>query len=83
MWGLTGGLNAIVRVDPEILEVDERDMVWLSDFGAYAVVRFDLCVRSLKCLVCLATPAMSGRFLAGPTMWLPASAADQLVVIRY
>ena len=64
--------------------VDERDMVWLSDFGSNLVLRFD--PENEKFEVFALTSNLSNvRQILGRVgeVWLPESAADQLVRIRY
>lgn len=63
--------------------VDERDVVWLSDFSANAVVSFDPATEAFTSFPLPGEPGdvrqIHGR--AGE-VWLPESAADQLVVLR-
>ena len=64
--------------------VDERDMVWLSDFDSNLVLRFD--PENEKFEVFALTSNLSNvRQILGRVgeVWLPESAADQLVRIRY
>ena len=64
--------------------VDERDMVWLSDFGANAVVRFDPQSEEFEAFQLPSNPSNVRQILGRRgEVWLPESAADQLVVIRY
>jgi len=64
--------------------VDERDMVWLSDFGANAVVRFDPQSEEFEAFPLPSNPSNVRQILGRRgEVWLPESAADQLVVIRY
>ena len=64
--------------------VDERDMVWVSDFGANAVVRFDPRKEQFETFQLPSNPSNVRQILGRPgEVWLPESAADQLVVIRY
>ena len=64
--------------------VDERDAVWLSDFGANTVVRFDPETEEFEVFDLPSTPSNVRQILGRPgEVWLPESAADQLVVIRY
>jgi virginiamycin B lyase len=64
--------------------VDSDDLVWLSDFGANAVVSFN---PASEKFVVFDLPSRPGnvRQILGRTgeVWLPESAADQLVVIRF
>ena len=64
--------------------VDERDMVWLSDFGANAVVRFDPQSEEFEAFPLPSNPSNVRQILGRPgEVWLPESAAAQLVLIRY
>ncbi len=64
--------------------VDERDMVWLSDFGANAVVRFDPQSEEFEAFPLPSNPSNVRQILGRRgEVWLPESAGDQLVVIRY
>ncbi len=64
--------------------VDENDMVWLSDFGANAVVRFDPESELFEVFDLPGNPSNVRQILGRRgEVWLPESAADQLVVIRY
>ena len=63
--------------------VDEKDMVWLSDFGANAVLRFDPEKEEFEVFDLPGNPGNVRQILGRPgEVWLPESAADQLVVIR-
>ena len=63
--------------------VDERDIVWLSDFGGNAVVRFDPESEKFEVFDLPGNPGNVRQILGRPgEVWLPESAADQLVVIR-
>ena len=64
--------------------VDERDVVWLSDFGANAVLRFDPQSGEFQAFQLPSNPGNVRQILGRPgEVWLPELAADQLVVIRY
>lgn len=63
--------------------VDDQDLVWLSDFGANAMVRFDPGSQEFEVFPLTSNPSNVRQFLGRPgEVWLPESAADQLVVIR-
>ena len=63
--------------------VDENDMVWLSDFNANAMVRFDPTAEEFEVFDLPGRPSNVRQILGRPgEVWLPESAADQLVVIR-
>jgi virginiamycin B lyase len=68
---------------PYAVYVDERDVVWLSDFGANALVRFEPRTERFT-RVPLPTPAAAVRQLHGRRgeVWGAESAADKLVVVR-
>jgi virginiamycin B lyase len=63
--------------------VDEQDDVWLSDFGANALVRFDPDTESFAVLP-LPDPQAAVRQLLGRPgeVWGAESGADKLVVVR-
>jgi virginiamycin B lyase len=62
--------------------VDERDIVWLTDFGADAIVRFDPTTEAFRVFP-LDGPAQVRQLLGRPgEVWGAESAADRLVVIR-
>lgn len=64
--------------------VDDRDDVWLSDFGANAIHRFDPDTETFDTFPLTDNPANVRQILGRPgEVWLPESAADRLVVIRY
>ena len=64
--------------------VDERDMVWLSDFGGNSVVRFDPESEEFQVFALPSDPGNVRQILGRDgEVWLPESAADQLVRIRY
>ena len=63
--------------------VDENDLIWLSDFDANAVVRFDPTTEAFEVFDLPSDPSNVRQILGRPgEVWLPESAADQLVVIR-
>ncbi|MDQ3226472.1 MAG: lyase [Chloroflexota bacterium] len=63
--------------------VDERDDVWLSDFGANALVRFDPDTETFA-IVSLLDPGAAVRQILGRPgeVWGAESGADALVVVR-
>jgi len=64
--------------------VDEHDLVWLSDFGANAMVRFDPEAEVFEVFDLPSNPSNVRQILGRPgEVWLPESAGDQLVVIRF
>jgi virginiamycin B lyase len=63
--------------------VDERDQVWLSDFGANAMVRFDPQAESFEVFPLPGTPANVRQILGRPgEVWGAESGVDKIVVIR-
>ena len=68
---------------PYAVFVDDRDKVWLSDFGANALVRFDP-ARSRFTRVRLPSPNAAVRQILGRRgeVWGAESGTDKLVVIR-
>ena len=75
-WRLPGaapGLRGLRRRDGR---------VWLSDFGANALVRFDPPTETFRCFPS-ATPSNVRQILGRPgEVWGAESAADSLVVVR-
>ena len=64
--------------------VDEKDLVWLSDFGGNSVVRFDPKTEEFEVFNLPSNPGNVRQILGRDgEVWLPESAADQLVVISY
>lgn len=64
--------------------VDANDLVWLSDFSANAIVSFDALIEEFVVYDLPSSPSNVRQILGRPgEVWLPESAADQLVVIRY
>jgi virginiamycin B lyase len=63
--------------------VDKNDTVWLSDFGANAIVRFDPIKEKFN-VVTLPTPGANVRQILGRPgeIWGAESGADKLVVVR-
>jgi virginiamycin B lyase len=63
--------------------VDERDIVWLSDFGANALVRFDPQAESFSAFPLPSAPANVRQILGRPgEVWGAESGVDKLVVVR-
>lgn len=63
--------------------VDDRDIVWLSDFTADAVVSFDPTTETTTSYPLPGDPGEVRQIHGRPgEVWLPESAADQLVVLR-
>ena len=63
--------------------VDDRDKVWLSDFGANALVRFDPATGRFT-RVPLPSPGAAVRQILGRggEVWGAESGTDKLVVVR-
>jgi virginiamycin B lyase len=68
---------------PYAVFVDDNDRVWVSDFGANALLRFDP-QRGRFTTVRLPTPDAAVRQLLGRPgeVWGAESATDKLVVVR-
>jgi len=64
--------------------VDERDMVWVSDFGANAVHAFDPEREEFVATYPGSGPDANVRQILGRSgeVWLPESGLDRLVLIR-
>jgi virginiamycin B lyase len=63
--------------------VDERDDVWLSDFGANALVRFMPRTQRFTTIALPSSPAEVRQLLGRPgEIWGAESGADKLVVVR-
>src|SRR5215204_3684810 len=68
---------------PYAVYVDERDVVWLSDFGANALVRFDPKTEKFNRLVLRSSPANVRQILGRRgEVWGAESGVDKLVVVR-
>jgi virginiamycin B lyase len=64
--------------------VDERDDVWLTDFGANAIHRFDPDTETFETFTLPHVPGNVRQLLGRPgEVWGAESGADQLVVIRF
>jgi virginiamycin B lyase len=63
--------------------VDDEDMVWLSDFGANALVRFDPDEEAFTTFELPSSPANVRQILGrSGEVWGAESGVDQLVIIR-
>ncbi len=63
--------------------VDDRDQVWLTDFGANALVRFDLTRELFDVFPHVSSPANVRQILGRPgEVWGAESGVDKLVVAR-
>jgi virginiamycin B lyase len=63
--------------------VDDRDDVWLSDFGANALVRFDPATQEFISLSLPSDPGDVRQIHGRPgEVWGAESAADRLVVVH-
>ncbi|MGH8916580.1 MAG: virginiamycin B lyase family protein [Acidimicrobiia bacterium] len=63
--------------------VDDLDVVWASDFGSNSVVRFDPVAEEFDVFALPSDPGNVRQIHGRPgEVWLPESAADNLVVIR-
>ena len=63
--------------------VDDQDTVWLSDFGANAIVRFDPVLEQFTVYELPSPEAAIRQILGRPgEIWGAESAVDKLVVIR-
>ena len=81
----TGVGGYIPAPDPRAyaVYVDDEDAVWVSDFGANAIHRFDPKTKSFETFSLPSQPGNVRQILGRPgEVWAPESAADQLIVIR-
>jgi len=63
--------------------VDEADIVWVSDFGANAMVRFDPVTEEFSVYPLPHDPGEVRQILGRPgEVWGAESAVDHLIVIR-
>lgn len=68
---------------PYAVFVDDRDQVWVSDFGTNAIVRFLPTDESFTTVPLPAEPGDVRQLLGRPgEVWGAESAADALVVVR-
>jgi virginiamycin B lyase len=64
--------------------VDERDQVWLSDFGSNALVRFDPLSETFEVFALPSAGAAVRQLLGRPgEVWGAESGTDKLVVLRF
>jgi virginiamycin B lyase len=65
------------------VHANHMDIVWLSDFGASAMLRFDPKTEQFTVYKSTSRNASVRQILGRPgEVWLPESGADKLVVIR-
>ena len=77
-WKLPGRLPQAYAV-----YVDERDIVWVSDWGADAILSFDPKTERFTSFPTSEKGADVRQILGRPgEVWLPESATDRLMVIR-
>jgi virginiamycin B lyase len=63
--------------------VDDKDIVWLTDFGANALVRFDPVTEQFKVFPWPTGNALVRQLLGRPgEIWGAESATDKIVVLR-
>ena len=63
--------------------VDDQDKVWLSDWGANAVVRFDPTTEKFDSFPNAREDANIRQILGRPgEVWLPESGTDRVTVIK-
>jgi virginiamycin B lyase len=68
---------------PYAVYVDDKDIVWLSDFGANALVRFDLDTEKFTRITLPSSPANVRQILGRPgEVWGAESAVDKLFLVR-
>jgi virginiamycin B lyase len=68
---------------PYAVFVDDKDMVWLSDFGSNALTRFDPSQQKFE-IFTLPSPGANVRQLLGSPgqVWGAESGTDKIVLIR-
>ncbi len=77
-WKLPGS-----RPQAYAVYVDDKDRVWLSDFGANALVMFDPRTEQFRSFPSDAPNASVRQILGRPgEVWGAESGADRLVVVR-
>jgi streptogramin lyase len=71
------------RPMPYAVYVDENDMIWLSDFGANALVRFDPAQEAFEPFP-IPSPGANVRQILGRAgeIWGAESGSDRLIVVR-
>ena len=63
--------------------MDDHDHLWLSDFGANALVRFDPSTERFTVVALPSSPANVRQLLGRPgELWGAESGVDKLVVVR-
>ena len=68
---------------PYAVFVDDNDVVWLTDFGANAIVRFDPVTERFRVVDLSSSPAEVRQLLGRPgEVWGAESGVDKLVVVR-
>ena len=68
---------------PYAVYVDDRDVVWLTDFGNNAIVRFDPASKTFTALPLPSADAAVRQLLGRPgELWGAESATDKLVLVR-
>jgi len=68
---------------PHAVYVDERDKVWVSDFGGNAVFRFDPATERFERFASPREAASVRQILGRPgEVWLPESGTEHIAVIR-
>jgi virginiamycin B lyase len=68
---------------PYAVYLDDKDVVWLSDFGANALVRFDPKTEKFTRITLASSPANVRQILGRPgEVWGAESGVDKLVVVR-
>ncbi|HEU4895751.1 MAG TPA: lyase, partial [Acidimicrobiia bacterium] len=77
-WPLVGDSAAAYAV-----YVDEMDIVWVSDFGANSMVRFDPATEEMTSLELPHDPGEVRQILGREgEVWGAESAADSLILVR-
>ncbi len=81
IYGKNG--NCLEIIHPYAVFVDDKDMVWLSNFGSNALVRFDASQEKFE-VYSLSSPDANVCQILGRAgeVWGAESGVDKLVVIR-